>query len=244
MYAEGKGVPQDYSEAFDWYRKAADQGYARGQDGVGYAYFNGAGVPRNYAEAARWYRKAAKQGDEYGRKALGSMNVRLDARRKINLSVMFVFSLLLLIGSKGSIRTRQQRRTTLAGLLGMTRVGLDVYGYSHFGILLALSAVNAFYFGKSFLGGIFLAMVVPIVWADGGKIVLSICGILFIGLNIYAITHYGLPTSQYVFYSADGFLIGMGITSATLLWLDREKTGGSQSGGDAVAYGTVGDVRQ
>jgi TPR repeat protein len=246
MYAEGKGVPQDYTEAVRWYHKAADQGYARGQDGLGYAYSHGAGVPQNYAEAARWYRKAAKQGDEYARRALESMNIRLGATRKITLSVTFVFCLFLLISSNGSIRTRQQRRTTLPGLLGLTRVGLDVYGYSHFGIVLSLSAVNAFYFGKSLLGGIFLAMLVPIVWANGVKIVLRTCGILFIGFNIYAITHYDLrhlASCPRAFYSANGLLIGTVITSAMFLWLDREKTRGSQNGNDAVASGTVAGSR-
>ena len=246
MYAEGKGVPQDYTEAVRWYRKAADQGYARGQDGLGYAYSHGGGVPQNYAEAARWYRKAAKQGDEYARRALDSMNIRLTATRKITLSVTFVFCLLLLVRPNGSTRTRQQQRTTLPGLFGLTRVGLDVYGYSHFGILLALSAVNAFYFGKSLLGGIFLAMLVPIVLANGVKILLRICGILFIGFNIYAITHYDLrhlPSSQRVFFSANALLIGTAITSAMLLWLDREKTGGSQNSNDAVASGTVAGSR-
>jgi hypothetical protein len=235
MYAEGKGVPQDYTEAVRWYHKAADQGYARGQDGLGYAYSHGAGVPQNYTEAARWYRKAARQGDEYARRALESMNIRLGATRKITLSVTFVFCLFLLFSSNGSIQTRQQRRTTLPGLLGLTRVGLDVYGYSHFGILLSLSAVNAFYLGKSLLGGIFLAMLVPIVWANGVKIVLKICGIVFIGFNIYAITHYDLrhlPSCPRAFYSVNGLLIGTVITSAMLLWLDREKTGGSQNGND------------
>lgn len=242
MYAEGKGVPQDYTGAVRWYHQAADQGYARGQDGLGYAYSHGAGVPRNYGEAARWYRKAAKQGDEYARRALESMNIRFSATSKITLSVMFVFCLLLLVRSNGGIRTRQQQRTTLPGLLGLTRVGLDVYGYSHFGILLSLSAVNAFYFGKSLLGGIFLAMLVPIAWANRVKIVLRICGVLFIGFNIYAVTHYDLRHFQScprAFYSANGLLMGTAITLAIFLWLDREKTGGSQNGNDAVVSETL-----
>jgi Sel1 repeat len=245
-YYLGKEVPQDYATAVGWYRKAADQDYARGQDGLGYAYSHGAGVPLDYAEAARWYRKAAKQGDEYARRALESMNIGFSATRKITLSVMFVFCLLLMVNSNGSIRTRQQQRTTLPGLLGLTRVGLDVYGYSHFGILLSLSAVNAFYFGKSLLGGIFLAMLVPIVWANGVKIVLRICGILFIGFNIYALAHYDLrhlPSCPRVFYSANGLLIGTSITSAIFLWLDREKAGGSQNGNDAVASETLDGSR-
>jgi TPR repeat protein len=31
MYEGGKGVPQDQAEAMAWYRRAAEQGYARSQ---------------------------------------------------------------------------------------------------------------------------------------------------------------------------------------------------------------------
>jgi TPR repeat protein len=31
MYATGQGVPQDHVEAVKWYRKAAEQGYAKAQ---------------------------------------------------------------------------------------------------------------------------------------------------------------------------------------------------------------------
>ena len=63
MYANGKGVPQDYAEAAKWYRKAAEQGYADAQNNLGMMYVNGQGVPQDYAEAAKWTRKAADQGD-------------------------------------------------------------------------------------------------------------------------------------------------------------------------------------
>jgi TPR repeat protein len=31
MYANGKGVKQDFKEAFKWLQKSADQGYAKAQ---------------------------------------------------------------------------------------------------------------------------------------------------------------------------------------------------------------------
>jgi TPR repeat protein len=62
MYAHGHGVPQDYTQAAAWYRKAAEQGVADAQDILGYLYCNGQGVPQDYAQAAAWYRKAAEQG--------------------------------------------------------------------------------------------------------------------------------------------------------------------------------------
>src|SRR5205085_7684706 len=36
---KGKGVRQDYAEASRWYRRAADQGDAMAQYGLGYTYF-------------------------------------------------------------------------------------------------------------------------------------------------------------------------------------------------------------
>jgi hypothetical protein len=46
-----------------WYRLAAEQGYARAQHELGFAYAEGRGVPEDDAEAVRWYRLAAEQGD-------------------------------------------------------------------------------------------------------------------------------------------------------------------------------------
>jgi uncharacterized protein len=36
LYCEGNGIPQDYTEAVKWFRKAADQGYAEAQGRLGY----------------------------------------------------------------------------------------------------------------------------------------------------------------------------------------------------------------
>jgi TPR repeat protein len=62
LYYYGWGVPQDYAEAAQWLRKAADQGYARAEAGLGTIYYEGHGVPQDYVQAAVWYRKAADQG--------------------------------------------------------------------------------------------------------------------------------------------------------------------------------------
>jgi TPR repeat protein len=239
MYYQGKGVPQDYAGAVGWYRKAADHGYAKAQYDLGNMYYQGKGAPQDYVEAARWYRKAANQGDEYARRALSSMKISLSARSKINLSLVFLGSLVILI-RWGGIRGRQRQRTTLTGLLGLSWVGLDLYGYSHFGILQSLSAVNAFYFGKSVLSGICIAMLISLVWSQGTKIMLRVCGLLFIGFNSYAIAHYDLghlaPLLR-AFYSANGLLIGMAIPLTIFLWLEGEKTRGSQNDNDGVAPG-------
>ncbi len=46
MYEHGEGVPQDYAEALQWYRKAADQGYARAQSAIGVISRGGGGVQK------------------------------------------------------------------------------------------------------------------------------------------------------------------------------------------------------
>ena len=38
MYADGRGVPQNYAEALKWYRLAADQGHASAQFNLGLMY--------------------------------------------------------------------------------------------------------------------------------------------------------------------------------------------------------------
>ena len=64
-YAAGKGVVQDYNEAADWYRKAAEQGSIAGQLHLAALYRDGGGkhFARDMVQAAAWYRKAAEQGD-------------------------------------------------------------------------------------------------------------------------------------------------------------------------------------
>lgn len=61
MYANGRGVGQDYAEAAKWFRKAADQGHAAAQFNLGGLYANGQGVAQDDGEAAKWCRKAADQ---------------------------------------------------------------------------------------------------------------------------------------------------------------------------------------
>ena len=62
MFYTGQGVPQDLAVAVTWYRKAAEQGDAAGQHGLGFLYDNGQGVPQDLVAAASWYCKAAEQG--------------------------------------------------------------------------------------------------------------------------------------------------------------------------------------
>ena len=59
-YAAGKGVVQDYNEAADWYRKAAEQGDVGAQATVGLLYSIGQGLPQSYVEGYYWLDLAAQ----------------------------------------------------------------------------------------------------------------------------------------------------------------------------------------
>ena len=73
MYVNGYGVTQDYTQAREWYLKAAKQGYADAQNNLGFFYENGHGVTRDYTQAREWYLKAAEQGNSDGQNNLGRL---------------------------------------------------------------------------------------------------------------------------------------------------------------------------
>ncbi|HME56748.1 MAG TPA: tetratricopeptide repeat protein, partial [Terracidiphilus sp.] len=59
LYSDGEGVPQDFTQAVFWYRKAAEQGDDFAQFHLGYLYDKGRSVPQDYAEAYFWLDLAA-----------------------------------------------------------------------------------------------------------------------------------------------------------------------------------------
>ena len=54
MFQTGRGVPQNYTEAAMWYRRAAEQGDSLAQYSLGLLYDKGQGVPRDVIEASKW----------------------------------------------------------------------------------------------------------------------------------------------------------------------------------------------
>jgi len=73
MYYNGKGVEQDFAQAFAWLRKAADQGYTEAPFNLGAMYADGEGVVKDITQAVAWLRKAAEQGDADAQEALGKI---------------------------------------------------------------------------------------------------------------------------------------------------------------------------
>ncbi len=70
-YWSGRGVPRDYAEAANWYRRAAERGHRRAQFNIGCCYYHGHGVAQDYAEAVAWFLKAAELGLAQGQYTLG-----------------------------------------------------------------------------------------------------------------------------------------------------------------------------
>jgi len=59
MYANGRGVPQSYDVAVDWYLQSAEQGDSTGQYLLGLMYDKGFGVTPNVILAHKWLNLAA-----------------------------------------------------------------------------------------------------------------------------------------------------------------------------------------
>lgn len=64
LYFHGQGIEQDYAQALEWYRKAADLGETDSMINIGSMYLYGQGVEQDYTQALEWYEKAADLGKE------------------------------------------------------------------------------------------------------------------------------------------------------------------------------------
>jgi TPR repeat protein len=58
-----EGATQDYPQAAQWYRKAADQNHSLAQFNLAIMYAAGQGVARDEVQSMGWMQKAADQGD-------------------------------------------------------------------------------------------------------------------------------------------------------------------------------------
>jgi len=236
MYERGLGVPQDYAEALRLYRKAADQGYAGAQYNLGEMYYYGRGVPQDLPEAVRWYQKAANQGDEYAQRVLHIKWKGMNPYIKISHAIIFIGSLFFLVGSLlpgWNSRNENRRSFTFAGLLGLSYLVIDLFGFCYIGILTPLPVVGAFHFVESLAAGTSIAIILSIVlpnklWPKVAKVTLGILGILFIGIELYGIAifklrHLALPVRW--FWSINGMLLGTIVSLAIVLWLTTRSYG-------------------
>jgi TPR repeat protein len=63
MYANGRGVPQDFVVAAQWLRRAADQGFPAAQFLLGLMVDKGQGVKQDFVEAEFWLNLAASHAE-------------------------------------------------------------------------------------------------------------------------------------------------------------------------------------
>lgn len=59
-YFTGTGVTKSYSDAFEWYEKAAKKGHSGAMEKLGDCYYYGYGVEKSYSKAEKCYKKASK----------------------------------------------------------------------------------------------------------------------------------------------------------------------------------------
>lgn len=72
-YAEGKGVPQDYQKAFEYFMEAAEAGVTEAMANVGAYYWQGKGVAQDYDQAFYWCLKAAEAGNVTAMNTVGKI---------------------------------------------------------------------------------------------------------------------------------------------------------------------------
>ena len=79
LYYDGKGsfffgdayIEIDYTEAVDWYRKAAEGGELDAYFALGKCYIEGNGVKKDIKNGINWYRKAAEKDSSYATRLAG-----------------------------------------------------------------------------------------------------------------------------------------------------------------------------
>jgi TPR repeat protein len=123
MYAEGKGVPQDFQEAVKWYRLAGAQGNTPAQYSLALAYEKGQGVPRDYQEAVKWYRIAAAQGNESAQVNLAAMYADGRGVRQDFVRAHMWFNLAAAASSGDSRATATKNRDRIASKMTAEQIG-------------------------------------------------------------------------------------------------------------------------
>lgn len=76
-YHTGAGVPQDDTQAVQWYLRAAEQGHVGAQATLGAYYWAGRGVPPDLSRAYFWSRLAFAQGDETSKSRLEGLSLQM-----------------------------------------------------------------------------------------------------------------------------------------------------------------------
>ena len=142
MYSDGKGVQQDKAEAFKWYKRAAEKGYAPAQHNLSGMYRDGKEVKQDYNEAFKWCKLAAKSGHIGAMTVLGTMYVVGQGVAKDVSKGVYYLQRAAEKGSAGSIKV-------LAKLQQLNAISTPPPGTRITVILLTSAAVAAKYNSKT-----------------------------------------------------------------------------------------------
>lgn len=106
LYSEGRGLPQNYLEAKDWFKKAADLGHAGAQVNLGTLYSLGQGAPYSDHMALFWFQKAAEQRNALAFAKLGMMYERGRGVPQSLVEAHMWYSLSAAYGEKRAVEAR------------------------------------------------------------------------------------------------------------------------------------------
>jgi len=76
MYAQGRGVNQNFKQAVHWFSKAAEKDQPSACNNLGMMYYLAKGVIKDYGKAAHWFKKGADLGYVDAQYNLGLMYYR------------------------------------------------------------------------------------------------------------------------------------------------------------------------
>ncbi|MHB1938587.1 MAG: tetratricopeptide repeat protein [Acidobacteriaceae bacterium] len=116
MYETGKGVPQDYAQAVLWYRKAAEQGYAKAEYRLGVLYANGVGMHQDKTQVAVLFLSAAKQGYAPAYAMIGGAYLTGDGEPIDYAEASFWFSVATVTESQPTLAKADAMQLRVAGL--------------------------------------------------------------------------------------------------------------------------------
>jgi TPR repeat protein len=120
MYKDGKGVPQNFATAVQWFSRSASAGNSLGQNNLGGMYRDGLGVQRDYSRAITFFRAAAQQGNAAAQVNLGLMLGQGQGVRPNYVSAYMWFDL----AAQQGVAQAASYRTQVRSLMNASQVAM------------------------------------------------------------------------------------------------------------------------
>lgn len=114
-YIGGAGVPKDFTQAAEWFRRAAMGGDPEGQLELGVMYVNGEGVKEDLKEGYAWYWLASQSGSQQAKEYLEDLNRSLSPAERDKARARAAELAKLIAAEKQAKPKHGQHRHTSAG---------------------------------------------------------------------------------------------------------------------------------